>query len=404
MQTAITRTSGPGRVLLVDDHPAVRRVLRSLLEEVGGWQVVGEADSGEAAIPLVEQLTPDVVLMDCRMPGAGGVAATREIVNRWPEVAVVAHTAYADETYVREMVAAGARGYVLKGDVPAAVLEALSAARQGQARLSAAVTGPVMEDLRELYEAAVNRSKELEAESADLSSTVARLEEVDRLKDEFVAVASHELRTPLASVYGAAITLKEHDLDPQTRDAMLDVIFHESDRLARIVNDVLWASRLESGSLRTTVESVDAASLAEEVVVDARPRLPTGCSLELISPPGLPPAAADPEKLRRVLVNLVDNAVKYSPDGGRIDVELAASDGQVRFAVRDHGLGIPESEQERIFDKFHRLDPYLQRGVSGTGLGLYICRELVHQMNGRIWVESSAGEGSTFSFELPAAS
>src|SRR5215207_5840907 len=124
MQTVITPTSGPGRVLLVDDHPAVRRVLRSLLEEVGGWQVVGEADSGEAAIPLVEQLVPDVVLMDCHMPGQGGVAATREIVQRWPEVAAVAHTAYADETYVREMVAAGARGYVLKGDVPAAVLEA----------------------------------------------------------------------------------------------------------------------------------------------------------------------------------------------------------------------------------------------------------------------------------------
>jgi signal transduction histidine kinase len=104
-----------------------------------------------------------------------------------------------------------------------------------------------------------------------------------------------------------------------------------------------------------------------------------------------------------VLVNLVDNAVKYSPDGGRIDVEVGASDGYVRFAVRDEGLGIPDEEQERIFDKFHRLDPYLQRGVSGTGLGLYICRELVRQMNGRIWVESAAGEGSTFSFELPVA-
>ena len=244
MQTAITRTSGPGRVLLVDDHPAVRRVLRSLLEEVGGWQVVGEADSGEAAIPLVEQLAPDVVLMDCRMPGAGGVAATREIVNRWPEVAVVAHTAYADETYVREMVAAGARGYVLKGDVPAAVLEALSAARQGQARLSAAVTGPVMEDLRELYEAAVSRSKELEAENADLSSTVARLEEVDRLKDEFLARVSHELRTPITVVLGMAQTLVGRPDMAATADGqeILQRVVRQGKRLRDMVEQLLQAS------------------------------------------------------------------------------------------------------------------------------------------------------------------
>jgi DNA-binding NarL/FixJ family response regulator len=240
MQTAITRTSGPGRVLLVDDHPAVRRVLRSLLEEVGGWQVVGEADSGEAAIPLVEQLAPDVVLMDCRMPGAGGVAATREIVNRWPEVAVVAHTAYADETYVREMVAAGARGYVLKGDVPAAVLEALSAARQGQARLSAAV----VEDLRELYEAAVSRSKELEAENADLSSTVARLEEVDRLKDEFLAMVSHELRTPITVVLGMAQTLVGRPDMAATADGqeILQRVVRQGKRLRDMVEQLLQAS------------------------------------------------------------------------------------------------------------------------------------------------------------------
>jgi signal transduction histidine kinase len=236
-----------------------------------------------------------------------------------------------------------------------------------------------------------------------VQSSLDRLREVDRLKDEFVAVASHELRTPLTAVYGASITLRQHDLDAETRDRMLDVIFHESDRLARIVNDVLWASRLESGSLRPTVEDCDAGELVKDVVTETRPRLPAGCTLELAYPSALPRVAADPEKLRRVLVNLVDNAIKYSPDGGRIDVELSASDGRVRFAVRDQGLGIPEAEQERIFDKFHRLDPYLQRGVSGTGLGLYICRELVRQMNGRIWVESSDGEGSTFSVELPAA-
>jgi signal transduction histidine kinase len=236
-----------------------------------------------------------------------------------------------------------------------------------------------------------------------VQNSLDRLRELDRLKDEFVAVASHELRTPLAAVYGAAITLRQQDLDAKARDSMLDLIFHQSDRLARIVNDVLWASQLESGRLGTTIEKCDGVELADEVLVEARARLPDGASLELVASGSVPAVEADVEKLRRVLVNLVDNAVKYSPEGGRIRVEIEPADGHVRFAVQDEGLGIPASEQERIFDKFHRLDPNLQRGVSGTGLGLYICRELVLQMNGRIWVESELGAGATFSFELPVA-
>jgi two-component system sensor histidine kinase VicK len=107
--------------------------------------------------------------------------------------------------------------------------------------------------------------------------------------------------------------------------------------------------------------------------------------------------------VRQVLVNLVDNAVKFSPEGGSIEVALEGSNGHVRFAVADEGLGIPAEEQGRIFEKFHRLDPNLTRGVGGTGLGLYICHELVRQMNGRIWVSSREREGSTFVFELPTA-
>ena len=128
-----------------------------MLEEVGGWEVVGEADTGEAAVSLVEKVAPDVVPMDCRMPGRGGVAATREIVRRRPEVAVVAHTAYSDETYVREMVAARARGYVLKGDVPAAVLEALSAVevvRRVQAATPPEVTCSIGVASRDFHESA----------------------------------------------------------------------------------------------------------------------------------------------------------------------------------------------------------------------------------------------------------
>jgi signal transduction histidine kinase len=237
-----------------------------------------------------------------------------------------------------------------------------------------------------------------------MHAAMSRLRELDRLKDEFIAVVSHELRTPLASVYGAAMTLQQRrDLDPSGRRSLLGIIYRESARLARLVDQVLWASRLESGRASATIESVDALPVVEEVVSAARAHLPPGISLDLEPVGDLPPVAADPEKVKQVLVNLVENAVKYSPDGGRIEVRLERADGYLRFTVEDEGLGIPASEHRKIFEKFHRLDPNLTRGVGGTGLGLYICSELVREMNGRIWVTSGADRGSIFSFELPRA-
>jgi signal transduction histidine kinase len=152
------------------------------------------------------------------------------------------------------------------------------------------------------------------------------------------------------------------------------------------------------------MQSCDGVDLARGVIDAFRTHIPETIELDLVQD-GTPPfAAGDPDKIRQVLANLVDNAVKYSPDGGRVEVEISGHDGSARFAVRDRGLGIPIDEQSRIFEKFYRLDPNLTRGVGGTGLGLYICQELVRRMDGRIWVESRDGGGSTFSFELPAAS
>jgi signal transduction histidine kinase len=228
---------------------------------------------------------------------------------------------------------------------------------------------------------------------------------IERLKSEFVATVSHELRTPLAAVYGAAMTLRRQDvdLDDDHRGRLLAVIAGESDRLARIVEQVLAASRLDSGSFSFAVERCDPGPLALEVVEAARAHIPPGVALELGPGNDLPQVAADPDMLRQVLANLVENAVKYSPSGGRVHISLGRHEGRVLFAVRDEGLGIPLREQERIFEKFFRLDPNLTRGVGGTGLGLYICRELVRRMGGRIWVASREGVGSTFFFELPAA-
>jgi signal transduction histidine kinase/transcriptional regulator with GAF, ATPase, and Fis domain len=224
------------------------------------------------------------------------------------------------------------------------------------------------------------------------------------LQTEFVATISHELRTPLAAVYGAAMTLQQRAgaLDSEARDRLLDVVYAEAGRLSRIIDDVLWASRLESGRMEFAIEHCEPTSIAESVVKAASVHLPKTLSLELRADGPLPPIATDPDKVRQVLANLIDNAVKYSPDGGVIRLAIEPNGHFVRFAVSDEGLGIPAQEQPRIFEKFYRLDPNQTRGVGGTGLGLYISRELVRRMNGRIWVESE-GKGSTFYVELPQA-
>jgi PAS domain S-box-containing protein len=226
---------------------------------------------------------------------------------------------------------------------------------------------------------------------------------VDELKSEFVATVSHELRTPLAAVYGAAMTLRRDDLtvDTSTRDDLLRVIAEQAERLSGIVNDILLASRLDTEGFEVGRELVDPAAVARGVVEAARTHAPSSTTIALRAPSDLPPVAADPDRLRQVLANLLDNAVKYSPQGGLVELSLAEKGGRLRFSVTDRGIGIPPAEKERIFERFYRLDPNLTRGVGGTGLGLYICRELVRRMDGRIWVESRPGAGSTFSFELP---
>jgi signal transduction histidine kinase len=185
-------------------------------------------------------------------------------------------------------------------------------------------------------------------------------------------------------------------------DRLLGIVLDQSERLSELVDQILLAAQLNSGGLQFVLERFDAERLARNVIDTSQPRIPSSVTVELATPVA-PIAVGDPGKTRRILSNLLDNAVKYSPNGGRIDVIIAPTADQLRFTVRDEGLGIPPGEQERIFEKFYRLDAAMSRGVGGSGLGLYICRELVRGMNGRIWVASEPGAGSAFSFELPLA-
>jgi PAS domain S-box-containing protein len=227
---------------------------------------------------------------------------------------------------------------------------------------------------------------------------------LDEVQSDFIATVSHELRTPMTAVLGAAKTLLRDDIDlaPERRRELLRMIGDQGTRLTQITEEILLASRLERGELRLETSKLDLGELVRATVETMRQRLPSSISLttELESNGA---AVGDRDRVEQVLVNLLDNAIKYSPDGGAVVVSTARVPEAVRVSVKDHGIGIPHPEQSAIFEKFYRADPHLKEVPGGTGLGLYISRELVQRMGGRIGVRSQLGAGSTFFFELPSA-
>jgi signal transduction histidine kinase len=230
---------------------------------------------------------------------------------------------------------------------------------------------------------------------------------VEQLKSDFVATVSHELRTPLSAIYGAALTLQRDDvrLEESQRTGLLDVVASEADRLARIVNDILWASRLDSGQMGVAIESCDAAKLARQVVESLRSHAPAEVELVVEAAEGLPPVAADPDKLRQVLTNLVDNAVKYSPDGGTISLSAVTSPAgdEVSLCVDDEGIGVASEDEERVFDRFFQADGGDTRMQGGFGLGLYIVRRLVQAHDGTVTMSRRPDDrqGSRVELRLP---
>ena len=228
---------------------------------------------------------------------------------------------------------------------------------------------------------------------------------IEQVKSDFVAAVSHELRTPLTSIYGFAETLLRQDVlfGEEERRTFLGYIASESGRLTEIVDQLLNVARLDVGDLQVEPQPIDVGSLVSEVVATVEESAVNGRTLEIDLPSEPLAAEADRDKLRQVFNILVDNALRYSPQGARVTVVARRGEGTVEVRVVDEGIGIPAGEQERIFRKFYRAESTARDGGGGTGLGLFIAKELVTAMGGRIWVESSEGEGSKFAFELPAA-
>jgi PAS domain S-box-containing protein len=228
---------------------------------------------------------------------------------------------------------------------------------------------------------------------------------VEQMKSEFVSNVSRELRSPLTSIYGFAETLMRDDVlfGEEERTTFLSYIASEAARLTAIVDRLLAVARLDSGDLQVQLSPTDVGAVVGEVVAAAKQSLALdGHELALELPPEPLTVDADRDKLRQIVMDLVENAVKYSPNGGPVRVSALRRDDSVEVSVEDEGIGIPQSEQTRIFAKFYRAESDGRDLASGgTGLGLFIAKELLAAMRGRIWVSSREGEGSKFSFSLP---
>lgn len=254
-----------------------------------------------------------------------------------------------------------------------------------------------------LREQVAARTRELAKKVDELARANAELQQLDRIRSEFVSLVSHQLRAPLTNMVGAINHVETScPVMTLTCTRMLPVMNQQVERLDHLVRDVLNMTRIESGALVLELEPISILPVVQQVVEQVRARS-TQRPFRLPTKPGLPLVFADRDQVVEVLVNLLDNADKYSPPQQEVVIDVRADQTEVTLSVRDFGPGLSLTDLERVFEKFHRIDSSDSQAVYGYGLGLYICRRLVEAQGGRIWAENHPKGGAIFSFALPVA-
>ncbi len=250
------------------------------------------------------------------------------------------------------------------------------------------------------------KSHELEKATAELRKANTQLKELDRLKDDFITTVTHELRTPLTSIRSFSEILHDNpELDDEQRHNFLGIVVKETERLSRLINQVLDLARLEAGETDWQLESLDlSAVLRDSLDTTSQLFKDRGIALTVECPDQVPHISADRDRIMQVIINLLSNAVKFSPrEEARVTVALRPDGHGLRLDVKDNGPGIAAKDHGAVFEKFRQVGSTLTGKPGGSGLGLAICRQTIDQLGGRIWVESSPGAGATFSFILPLA-
>ena len=372
-----------GRILVVDDIPTNVRLLEGILK-VAGYEVVS-AGGGEEALKQVEATNPDVVLLDVMMPDMDGFEVCRRIkadpARRWLPIVMV--TALHETSDRVAAIEAGADDFLTK---PVDEVEV-------EARVKSLVL--------------VKRQRD------DLENAYKDLRRAEAMRDGLAAMMVHDLRTPLTAILGSLETMKIADPN-EFQSELIDICSRSSNRLLSIVNDLLDVSKMESGQLKLMRAPLKIPALIDDSLDQIAPgengrritRYDREIELKTELESGLPALNADYDLLSRTIINLVGNAIKFEPRNGAVTIavrrdESTPSAGDLLFSVRDNGPGVPVEDQERIFDKFGQVESSQQGRKLSTGLGLTFCKLAVEAHGGKIWVQSTPGEGSTFYFSIP---
>lgn len=257
---------------------------------------------------------------------------------------------------------------------------------------------------RSLEDEVKKKTNELQQSNSSLMAANEKLKELDKLKTEFVSIVSHELKTPLTAMKTSSEFLREDTCDPAVRKKMLDLIIRNIDRQARMVDDLLDISKIESNRMKFNMDNIELQE-ALDLSLETVHRLAgeKGIHIQVNIPDSIPGVCADKDKLIQVFVNLLNNAIKFTPKGGKISIMAEEVKEYVEVRVKDTGIGMDSGNLESIFDKFYQIDSTSTRKVGGSGLGLAITRGIIRGMGGSIWAESEPSKGSTFIFTLQKA-
>ncbi|HVD31443.1 MAG TPA: hybrid sensor histidine kinase/response regulator [Methylomirabilota bacterium] len=393
------------KVLVVDDEESVVVTIKAILQ-LDGYSVA-TTTSGKQARKMVRETEYDLVLTDLRLEDGDGLDVLKAVREGYPETVTIMLTGYASLESAIQALRAGAYDYLVK---PSEVEELRSTVARGIERRR------LGQELRlrvaELAELNASLQQRIDEATAELKERYEQLKELDKMKSQFLSIASHELKTPITAMSGflqvalrRVRRLSQGEAPAPVADGLrgiteqLEVVYRQTGKLARLIDELLDVSRIQTGRIEFRYGDVDLSELANEVAT--RMQLTTTTHQISVRRDSANVVTADRDHLEQVLNNLVTNAIKYSPSGGTITIEVRPDDGGVRLSVIDQGIGIPEMELEAIFGLFYRSPDRAARDAAGMGLGLYISKEIVVRHGGRIWAESGGVKGSTLNVVIP---